>query len=134
MDTSKMTDAQVQAHYEKQVQQARTQMRDNPTAVAGRMRAAGASEDDIVGTFQRAGIPYPRVDFLEGEVGRIPASRARDASVRTGTRTLPSGTIPPKTKDAASSRLGYRKPASVGQRLPDADLDDKILQQNLKRK
>lgn len=113
MDTSKMTDAQVQAHYEQQVQQARTQMRDNPTAVAGRMRAAGASEDDIVATFQRAGIPYP-------------------SQTQTGTTTLPSGKIPPKTTDAAPSRLGYRKPASVGKPLPDADLDDKILQQNLK--
>mgnify|MGYP005827765417 CR=1 FL=1 len=128
MQPAGMTDAQLQAHLAKQRQQALTEMQANPTAVAERMRAAGASEDDIASVFQRAGVSYPRVD-----VGTI-RTRFDEVPIRarTGTTTLPSGTIPPRTKDTASSRLGYRKPASVGQPLPDADLDDKILQQNLK--
>lgn len=137
MDLEQMTDAQLTAHYERLQQQALTEMRTDATGVAERLRAGGASEDQIAATFQRAGIAYPRVDFLEGEVGQVPAQRAHaeiPSRARTGTTTLPSGRIPPRAINPAPSRLGYKPPPSVGQRLPDAVIDDQILKQNFKRK
>lgn len=135
MQPAGMTDAQLQANLEKQRQQAITEMQANPTAVAERMRAAGASEDDIASVFQRAGVSYPRVDVgtIRTRLPEVPIVAERPASLtrdpsgrlvhseipirsRTGTTTLPGGKIPPKAKAAA----------------PQVASDDKILQQNLK--
>tara|TARA_R100000458_G_scaffold16164_1_gene13827 strand:- start:1873 stop:2433 length:561 start_codon:yes stop_codon:yes gene_type:complete len=79
------------------------EMRNNPTAVAERLRARGANEDQIAGLFSNVGVTYPRVDIGQIEYGQQPAGERTVlptvnispayAQYGPGVTTLPSGQV-----------------------------------------
>jgi hypothetical protein len=59
-----LTPQQQQEYVTKQRQAALTEMRNNPTAVAERLRARGATEEQVQRVFRTANVQYPSVEIL----------------------------------------------------------------------
>jgi hypothetical protein len=77
------------------------EMQTNATGVADRLRARGATEDQIAGLFKNVGVTYPRVDIGQIQYGQQPAGERTvlptvnispaSAQYGEGAYTTPSG-------------------------------------------
>ena len=83
------------------------EMRNNPTAVAERLRARGATEDQIAGLFANVGVRYPRVDVGQIQFGQ----QAQVASAQPAPATTVLPTIPIQPASVTHGAGAYTDPS-----------------------
>ena len=88
-------------------QRAIAEMRNNPTAVAERLRARGATEDQIAGLFENVGVRYPRVDVGQIQYGQ----QAQVAAAQPGPAPTVLPTIPIQPASVAYGAGAYTDPS-----------------------